>query len=290
MDPVHRPLLAVAGDLLEDVVVWGVGALERGTDNPGRVFRSQGGSAANVAVRAAGMDGVRVRFLGRVGDDAIGGALEAELQGRGIETVLQRGGTTGTVIVLVDAVGERTMIPDRAASAEIERFPSEALDGVAWLHLPLYGFQTPIAREALLALASEARDRGVTVSIDLSSVSLLRDLGDELDGLVAAIRPEVVFANAEEAAVVDARAWVQDLGCELVAKNGAGPVLIVSRSGEQSFPVPRVEAVSDTTGAGDSFAAGYLAASLRGEPVEAAVAAGCAAAAEVLAAPGSRRA
>ena len=281
-------MLAVAGDLLEDVVVWGVGDLERGTDNPGRVFRSQGGSAANVAVRAARAPGLAVRFLGRVGEDAIGHALEAELRGHGIDPLLQRGGTTGTVIVLVDAVGERTMIPDRAASGEIEPFGGDALDGVDWLHLPLYGFQTASARAALLALAAEAGARGIPVSIDLSSVSLLRDLAADLDDLVAAIHPAVVFANAEEDAMVDARSWVSAHGCTLIAKNGADPVRVESPTGVSAHPVPRVESVSDTTGAGDSFAAGYLAATLTGASLAESVAAGCAAAAEVLSAPGSR--
>ena len=66
-------MLCAVGDLVEDVVVWLSAAPRRATDTPVRIFRRRGGSAANVAAFAAGIAGA-ARFIGRVGDDALGDA------------------------------------------------------------------------------------------------------------------------------------------------------------------------------------------------------------------------
>jgi sugar/nucleoside kinase (ribokinase family) len=60
-----------------------------------------------------------VRFVGRVGDDAAGAALVRDLVGAGVDARVQREGRTGTIVILVDEDGERTMYPDRAAAGEL---------------------------------------------------------------------------------------------------------------------------------------------------------------------------
>lgn len=280
-------ILAVAGDLLEDIVVWGVSDhLSVATDNPGKIFRSRGGSAANVAAKAAAF--TRVRFIGRVGDDAAGTWLCESLAAVGVDVRVQRGGVTGTVVVLVTANGERTMIPDRAASAELQPIDAGVLDGVTWLHMPLYGFETGSSASSLVDLGMRARAQGVPISVDLSSVSLLQSLGGRTRSLMETLRPQLIFANADEAAFADIR---HDAGADsdatYVIKNGSGPVEIIDRHGSITAPVEPIETVYDSTGAGDSFAAGFLAAKLAGaSPRECAVA-GSNAAAQVLSRPGA---
>ena len=279
-------MLAVAGDLLEDVIVWGNGELKHATDNPARIFRTRGGSAANVAAIAAAL--MPVRFIGKVGPDASGDSLGASLADLGVDVRLQRGGSTGTVVILVDPSGERTMFPDRAAAAEMDAIDPTWLDGIGWLHLPLYGFETPQTRSALLTLAQEAHTRGISVSIDVSSVSLLEHLGtDEAPRLIAEINPTVIFANADEAAHLNMAAWPHVAGRTVIMKRGAHSVLVQSDNEQFDVPVKPVDQVKDSTGAGDSFAAGYLSQAILGAPIRACVETGAAIAAQVLQNPGA---
>ncbi|WP_345066917.1 carbohydrate kinase family protein [Leifsonia kafniensis] len=279
-------MLAVAGDLLEDVIVWGNGELKHATDNPARIFRTRGGSAANVAAIAAAL--MPVRFIGKVGTDAAGDSLGASLSELGVDVRLQHGGSTGTVVILVDPSGERTMFPDRAAAAEMDAIDPAWLDGVTWLHLPLYGFETPQTRSALLALTAAAHERGISVSIDVSSVSLLEHLGvDEAPRLIAEINPAVVFANADEAAHLDIAAWPHVAGRTLILKRGAHAVLVQNDTEQFEVAVTPVTDVKDSTGAGDSFAAGYLSQAILGAPIRSCVETGAAVAAQVLKSPGA---
>ena len=278
--------LAVVGDLLEDVVVWGTDRLEHATDNPATIVRSRGGSGANVAVAAASL--VPVRFIGRIGDDALGAHLESELTENGIDARVQRDGTTGTVIVLVDPDGERTMIPDRAAAAELGRIEPSWLDGVAWLHIPMYGFATSGAAAAIREFAAVATARGIPISLDTSSVSLLRGLGvDRALALISELAPAVVFANAAEAAFLGLPRSAAGSESTFILKNGGEPVTVVAGGDRFSVEVEAVPMVRDSTGAGDAFAAGYLASAMRGLPPLDCVKDGSRTAAGVLLNPGA---
>ena len=255
--------LAVVGDLVEDVVVWPDGPVHRGSDTPSRVFRSRGGSAANVAVAAAAL--VPTRFLGGVGADPLGDRLVAQLAHAGVQVRAQRRGRTGTIVVLVDVDGERTFLSDRAAAADLGEVSATDLDDVAVLHVPAYGLlggRTATSIRALLALAGE---RGVPVSLDASSWAVLRELGvEEVRTLVARVRPVVLFANAEEARELDLHRRPLD-GTTVVQKTGAGPTVVRLPSGrELTVPVEPVPGVRDSTGAGDAFAAGWLSAMMAG--------------------------
>ena len=256
-------MIIVIGDLVADLIVLGGASLERGTDNPAVVRLTRGGSAANVATAIAPRH--PVRFIGRVGDDTIGRALVTEMESAGVDVRVQRGGRTGAIVVLVDAVGERTMITDRGASADLDAIDPAWLDGAQWLHLPLYGFAEPASRAVLTDAAAAVGSAGrVPVSLDLSSVATMRGLGrDTLQAIVDAVAPDVVFANADEAAA--ARELGLDLGDAVSAvKRGGDPVLIVVGGVQTEVPVRRVDDVVDSTGAGDAFAAGYVAAALSG--------------------------
>ena len=104
--------------------------------------------------------------------------------------------------MLVDAVGERTMITDRGAAAELDAIEPAWLRGAQWVHLPLYGFAVRRSRRALTDAAARAAADGARVSIDLSSVATMRDLGAvELRRILDGVRPDVVFANDDESRV-----------------------------------------------------------------------------------------
>jgi sugar/nucleoside kinase (ribokinase family) len=256
-------MLVVIGDLVADLIVLGGSMLERGTDNPAEVRLTRGGSAANVAVAASPRH--PVRFIGRVGDDTLGRTLVRELEDAGVEARVQQGGRTGAIVVLVDALGERTMITDRGAAAELEPLDESWLTGATWAHLPLYGFAAAMSRAALLDAAEILASRGVPVSLDLSSVATMRDLGAELlADIIGRIRPAVVFANADEDALAT-EMGVAPLGTGVyVVKRGGDPVVVHAAGARVEVPVQRAADVLDSTGAGDAFAAGYILAAAGG--------------------------
>lgn len=256
-------MLTVIGDLLADVVVLGASSFEVGTDNPAVIAHVRGGSAANVAAAAAGT--VRTRFIGRVGADAEGEALTHALEDAGVDVRVQRGGRTGSIVILVDDDAERTMLTDRGAAAELGDIDAAWLDGTRRLHLPLYGFASPGSRRAILGACRWAHERQVPISLDLSSVNAMRGLGAEALGeLLADAAPEVVFANADEARLLEELGLRHPENSLLVVKRGPDPVLLVAGGASSEVPVDAVADVVDTTGAGDAFAAGYLAAALAG--------------------------
>lgn len=277
-------MLVVIGDLVADLIVLGGAALERGTDNPAEVRLTRGGSAANVAAAAAPRH--PSRFIGRVGDDALGHALVAELAAVAVDVNVQRGGRTGSIVVLVDAVGERTMITDRGAAAELGPIDPGWLAGADWVHLPLYGFASEGSRRAVTDAAARAAADGARVSLDLSSVATMRELGDaELRRILAEVRPDVVFANQEEAQTVSHL----DVAPEgvYVIKRGPEPVLVGVDGQTAAVPVDRVDDVLDSTGAGDAFAAGYIVAALGGADPRESARAGSALAISALRRPGA---
>jgi len=284
-------MLCCIGDLVEDVVVWPVAELQRGTDTPARVFRRRGGSAANVCVIAVEA-GVRSRFVGQVGDDGLGTILAAEMETAGVDAVLVRRGTTGSIVVIVDQTGERTMLPDRGAATELASLPKGALTDVTWLHVPAYSLIVePLGTTTRSAIAT-ARQLGVPVSIDASSTGPLTNFGVEVFiEQMQSIAPDVFFCNSDEAALLRINRATPLPGAGLtVIKAGAEPVTLLDRGGTSTeVPVPPVAGVIDTTGAGDAFAAGFLAATLEGAVPVAATQAANRLAATVLLRPGAGR-
>ncbi len=256
-------MLATLGDLVDDIVVQLAGPVNIATDTASVIERRRGGSAANVAA-TAGVLGRPVRFLGQVGTDPIGSALIAELAATGVDTqFVRRSGSTGTIVVLVAPDGERSMLTDRRTCAELDDPRVEWLDGVTTLHVPLYSLIGGTTAKTATTLVTWARDRGVAVSLDLSSTALMADGGlDEVRTLVTDLRPSIVFANQSEAEVFEIGRLPAD--AILVVKNGADPAMLRVPTGAatagSTFMVPAIGItdVSDTTGAGDAFAAGFL--------------------------------
>jgi len=240
-------VLCTLGDLLLDVVVRLDGPIAEDTDTYGRTRVGAGGQAANVAAWAAALGG-HARFIGKRAEDSAGVMLADELRRRGVELVgpVEEAGT-GTVVSVATPDGGRTMLTDRGIAPELapgELDPSW-LEGCEWLHVAGDSLARSPIRDAALA-AAELAPR---VSVDLSSTAAIQAAGvEEFRALLDRIRPQVVFANEDEAALVG------EIEAEtMVVKRGAGGIVV---NGTE-FEAKPAEVV-DTTGAGDALAAGFL--------------------------------
>lgn len=270
------------GDLVDDIVVQVGGPIRLASDTDAVIERRRGGSAANVAAVAARISG-RSRFLGQVGGDGRGAMLVGELASDGVDVSdVCRAGRTGSIVVLVDAAGERSFLTDPGSARDLDDPQPAWLDAVDVLHVPLYSLAGGRIAATSRALIQWAHERQAAVSIDLSSVSVIESLGlGEVHRMLSDLAPDVVFANAEEARVMSIGSAI--VNALTIVKAGAGSA-IVWRAGAAPLEIPAeaIERVDDTTGAGDAFAAGFLTyPAWRDEP-ETACRAGHRAAADLL--------
>lgn len=289
--------VVVVGDVMVDVLAAMSGPLARGSDTPSAVTTSGGGSAANVAVWLAAQ-GVPTAYVGRVGDDALGRESVAGLTDRGVTAWVSTEPdlTTGTCIVLVEPGGERSMLPDAGANATLTAadLPQRAFRPGGHLHLSGYTLLNPGSRDAGLAALSMAAAADMTVSVDPSSAAPLAELG-AARFLSMTRGVDLLLANRDEAGVLagtsDPHLAAQQLGDtyrEVVVKLGADGAMWQQGFIGASAPAERGVDVVDTTGAGDAFAAGFLASWLLHPEPETALAAGCRLAARAVSKVGAR--
>ncbi|ELZ55211.1 MULTISPECIES: carbohydrate kinase family protein [Halorubrum] len=222
-----------------------------------RLEQSGGGSAANVAVGLVDLGGQSVVY-GSVGGDESGALALRELSKAGVDpgqVLVDAAEPTSVKYVVVDGGGELLMLANDGAN---ESFSAAGLDRdtlAAANHLHLTGQQP----ETAAALATAAAEAGATRSFDPG-----RRVADrEFDAALAA--SDVLFLNDREADALDAETdvdpWEPDDRVVAIKLGGEGAT-VRTPHGSVSHPGFDVDPV-DTTGAGDAFAAGFLAAALR---------------------------
>lgn len=284
------------GDVMVDVLARLPGPLAIGSDTPAPIALVGGGSAANVATWLAAV-GVPTTFVGCVGDDALGRQAVAELAGAGVAAavVVDPARATGVCIVLVDADGERTMVPAAGAnsSLSVASLPQEQLTAGTHLHLSGYSLLDAGSRPAARAVLDRAVAAGCAVSVDASSSAPLRAAGPRR--FLSWLPPgTLLFANHAEATVLTGQAEAAEAALALGIRCGEavvkrGPAGAVWSDGREVRAVEAsAGALVDSTGAGDAFAAGVLAARLGGSSVPASLRAGADLAARAVAQVGAR--
>lgn len=293
-DPAPGPSVAsgdvlVIGDLIVDVITHHRQPIGQGTDTAAQIHLSGGGSAANTAAWLATMDETP-RLVAAVGDDEVGrGAIEG-LADAGVTYAgpILEGGTTGCCVVLVGPDKGRTMLPDRGANDQLPvTAVTESIDrSPGWVHLSGYTLLGAGSRPAGQAAVSAALAAGHPVSVDAASAAPMRAVGAAhflrwIEGAA------IVFANDDEIDVLGGVDAVLARVDAVVVKHGAAGATWTDGVRSSTMDGLPVEVV-DTTGAGDAFAAGWIAAVRRGQAEEAALAAAVAAGAAAVAQDGAR--
>ncbi|MFE5769874.1 carbohydrate kinase family protein [Streptomyces sp. NPDC056485] len=301
-EPVGAPgALLVVGDVVTDVVAVHPEPLAPATDTAARIRTLPGGAGANAACWAAHSGVADVRLLARVGTESARWH-EQSLRDSGVRPrlVVDPAEPTGTVVALVGKDAERTFLTDSGAALRLtpQDWAPALLDGAAHLHLSGYLFFADSSRELALVALRAARARGVPVSVDPASAGFLAGLGPQrfLDA-VAGIG--VLLPNEDEARMLAglperagaARAAAAELSLRVplvvVTRGAAGALVAEGGRVTAEVSAEPAEAV-DTTGAGDAFTGGFLAARLAGADPADAARAGCRAAARAVTRLGGR--
>ncbi|WP_433270350.1 carbohydrate kinase family protein [Actinosynnema sp. CS-041913] len=283
--------IIVVGDAGLDVVARHSGPIVHGGDSRASVTIAPGGAGANTAVWLAAC-GASPTLVARVGADSAGRQVHAELSSVGVRCAfaVDPERSTCCVVVLVDETGQRSMLPDRGANARFspEDLDPLLLDGAGHLHLSGYVLLDATSRPAGLAVLAAARAAGLTTSVDPQSAALIYDgFLDDVRGVDLLLpNTEELVALTGSAAPASASALLDVVGA-VALTSGADGAGWVDADGVVSVPAVPVDCV-DSTGAGDAFDAGLLAAWLDGASREDALSAGVAAAARAVSGVGAQ--
>jgi sugar/nucleoside kinase (ribokinase family) len=264
----------VVGELNPDLVLSGA----REAPAPGKEILAQDftmtlGSASAIAAAGLARLGARVTFVGKVGADAWGEFCLAELAGRGVDVgrCLRDPAVKTGVTVSISGPRDRALVtyPGAIAALGGADVAEVSFEGFDHLHVSSYFLQTGL-RPALPALLARARRAGLGTSLDPG-----HDPDERWEPALPALLAEVdVFLPNEVelaalAGVADPAQGLRRLDnghTVVVVKRGAAGAMAIQRGellAAPAFPVTPV----DTTGAGDSFNAGFLHAWLARRPL-----------------------
>jgi sugar/nucleoside kinase (ribokinase family) len=272
------------GDVMLDVIARinvSPQKINFGSDTASRISTSSGGAAGNVAAWLTRTD-ARSTIVSHVGDDPAGAAIVAEFDALGVShgDLVIPGETSGVVVVLVDSSGERTMFPDKGANSRLVVEDLPDLNSFQAVYISGYALLNPLARDGVLAMIEKIKEDGLPIYFDPASVGAMKDVADkELHTWFS--KMDVLLLNEEESIYLTgsvdierALDYLLDFSQVVVIKRGSAGAIAKARSFD-SISLPAVAAtVVDTTGAGDSFAAGFIASYSKNHDLTAALQAG----------------
>jgi sugar/nucleoside kinase (ribokinase family) len=271
--------VVVVGDVGLDVITAPGGPIRWGTDTPSSVRLVPGGAGGNSAAWLA-WAGMPVTVVARVGNDLAARAVAGDLAERHVRTAFAVDPVLPTcvVTVLLDAEGERTMLPDRGANRAF--CPDDVWLGdlphddreTPHLHVSGYVLLDRESRAGGLEALRQARELGWTVSVDPQAHALIEREGADaflswVDGV------DLLLPNASELGALGGFERVLGHVREVVATDGASGARWLGDDIDETVDAPRIDHV-DATGAGDAFNAGLLSVWLSGGSRMAALRAG----------------
>lgn len=241
----------------------------------GPAMLSSGGSAANTIVGLASF-GARTAFIGKVRDDELGRAFTHDIRAAGVHFgshASTSGPATARCLVLVTPDGERTMNTYLGACQNLtcDDVDPAVISASSVTYLEGYLWDPPEAKKAFVRAAEIAHGAGRQVALTLSDSFCVDRYRDEFLKLIRERVVDIVFANEHELkslyqtadfdTAVSAFRDETVLGIVTRSEHGS---MVVTRERTVAAPAAPIETLVDTTGAGDLFAAGFLAGHARG--------------------------
>ena len=268
-----------------------------GEMGPGREI--SGGSAGNTAAGLAAL-GIKTGFIGQVATDELGDIYRHDIEAQGVEFLVPARddvGATARCLILVTPDAQRTMNTFLGAAQMLETsgvdMGAVADAGITYLEGYLWDPEAP--RAAMEAAIEAAHAAGRRIAFTLSDSFCISRHKADFVRLVDEKKIDILFANQAE---IEEMAGIANLDEAVAAFADRVPTLVVTRSehgavavrGDEraSVPAEPIERLVDTTGAGDLFAAGFLAGEARGLGLEKSLKLGAIAAAEVIQHYGAR--
>lgn len=262
-----------------------------------------GGSAANSMAGIAAMGGTSA-FIGQVAEDQLGMIFEHDMHALGVRFDTPplpmgdgSGPPTGRCLILVTPDGQRTMNTSPGASHEldVDALDRELIASASILFLEGYLFGPEKPRAAMMEAIKIAHEAHRRVAFTLSESVCIAGRKDSFGRMIDSGGVDILFANQDEALQLTGRSDVESALEELKPKV---PTLVITKGPEGAIgiedgarieiPAAPVSYVVDTTGAGDLFAAGFLAAHCKGASLERCLWTGAIAAGEVIQHYGAR--
>lgn len=260
-------------------------------------LESSGGSAGNTCAVAAAL-GARVAYIGKVADDQLGGVFRHDMKAIGVHfpsTPLVGGAPTARCLILVTPDGQRTMNTFLGACVTLDESDvDEALVAAAAVtYLEGYLFDPPAAQAAFRRAAAAAHKAGRQVALSLSDAfcvdrhrAAFRDLVANHVDILFANETEITSLYEENSFDAAAEAARRDVALAVLTRSEAGSVIL--RGTETVEIAAKPTHVIDTTGAGDAYAAGFLAGLTAGKSLPVCGRLASIAAAEVISHYGAR--
>ncbi|MEY4496792.1 MAG: hypothetical protein RLZZ364_97 [Actinomycetota bacterium] len=286
------------GDVMLDVITKIAvmpDKINYGSDTPSKISTHGGGAAGNVASWLTRTD-ARATIVGHVGDDAAGSALMSEFDALGVrhQNLMVDKGSSGVVVVLVDPSGERTMFPDNGANSGLKLSDLPDLSEFNAVYLSGYSPLDPLSRPGVLAMIEKIKEAKLPIYFDPASVGGMMEV--PLSEVKSWIRlMDVILLNEEEAIYLTGETdpekamelLLQECETVVIKRGSQGAMGKARGSILVSVPAQSTEVV-DTTGAGDSFAAGFIAHYALTKNMQHGLEAGAAVAARCVAIVGAR--
>ena len=264
---------------------------------PGREL--SGGSAANTVAGLAAL-GLKTAFVGQIGDDELGEIFAHDIRSLGVDfrpPPRADAGATARCLILVTPDAQRTMNTFLGAAQHLDKSAIDpaAIAASRIVYLEGYLWDPEQPRAAMEAAIDQARSAGTRVAFTLSDGFVVERHRADFVRLIEEGKIDILFANEQEFLHL---AQATDLDPAIEAFAGKVPTLVVTRSehgalacsgGERArVHAEPIEKLVDTTGAGDLFAAGFLAGQAKGKSLEDSLRLGAIAASEVIQHYGAR--
>ncbi len=223
-----------------------------------------GGGATNTAVAFQRL-GFSAGLVAEMGKDNVAPVITSELSAAGVSQAFlihERKEETGGSVILIGPMGQRIAMVHRGAAGMLDHadIPWPDLEGLSWVHISSLGDRVPLLHE----LDQYCAQHQLRWSWNPGE----RELHALTAGELPVPSPDIMFVNDREwgeVAAVQSQLQAR-IPIIVITKGKAGGVVLMGGMPAQSFTAAAVESVDDT-GAGDAFAAAFVAAHIRGEEI-----------------------